>query len=90
MYFALGRSTLRLAQNGGQLPKFGAIQAVGEETLMVATFTLGSGEQILGGNVKKRAWNDFPDVESANGHLGRIIDILQEQKGARNHIHQGC
>src|SRR6266705_232985 len=31
MYFALGRSTLRLAQNGGQLPKFGAMQAVREE-----------------------------------------------------------
>src|SRR6266404_9547092 len=30
---------------------------------------IGIGEQILGGNVKKRAWNGFPDVESANGHL---------------------
>jgi ATP-dependent DNA helicase RecG len=30
---------------------------------------IGVGEQILGGSVKKRAWNGFPDVESANGHL---------------------
>jgi len=30
MYFALGTSTLRLAQNGGQLPKCGAMQIVGE------------------------------------------------------------
>lgn len=30
---------------------------------------IGIGEQILGGNVKKRGWNGFPDVESANGHL---------------------
>jgi ATP-dependent DNA helicase RecG len=30
---------------------------------------IGIGEQILGGGVKKRAWNGFPDVESTNGHL---------------------
>ncbi|HTB94344.1 MAG TPA: ATP-binding protein [Candidatus Sulfotelmatobacter sp.] len=31
---------------------------------------IGIAEQILGGNVKKREWNGFPDVESASGHIG--------------------
>lgn len=30
---------------------------------------IGIGEQLLGGNAKKRAWIGFPDVEAANGHL---------------------
>jgi ATP-dependent DNA helicase RecG len=30
---------------------------------------VGISEQILGGNVKQREWNGFPDVESANGHM---------------------
>ena len=30
---------------------------------------IGIAEQILGGNVKKREWNGFPDIESASGHL---------------------
>jgi len=30
---------------------------------------VGIGEQILGGGVKKRIWNGFPDVESSNGHI---------------------
>jgi ATP-dependent DNA helicase RecG len=30
---------------------------------------IGIGEQILGGNVKKREWSGFPDVESAAGHV---------------------
>jgi len=30
---------------------------------------IGIAEQILGGNVKKREWAGFPDVESANGHM---------------------
>ena len=30
---------------------------------------IGIGEQLLGGNAKKRDWAGFPDVEAANGHL---------------------
>ena len=30
---------------------------------------VGIGEQILGGNAKKREWDGFSDVEAANGHL---------------------
>jgi ATP-dependent DNA helicase RecG len=30
---------------------------------------IGISEQILGGNIKKREWSGFADVESANGHL---------------------
>jgi ATP-dependent DNA helicase RecG len=30
---------------------------------------IGIGEQLLGGNAKKRTWAGFPDVEAANGHL---------------------
>src|SRR5215472_11660393 len=30
---------------------------------------VGIREQILGGNVRRREWDGFPDVESANGHL---------------------
>ena len=30
---------------------------------------IGIGEQLLGGNAKKREWAGFPDVEAANGHL---------------------
>ena len=30
---------------------------------------IGIGEEMLGGNVKRREWNGFPDVEAANGHL---------------------
>jgi len=30
---------------------------------------IGISEQMLGGNAKKRAWDGFPDVEAANGHL---------------------
>lgn len=30
---------------------------------------IGIGEQLLGGNAKKRTWAGFHDVESANGHL---------------------
>jgi ATP-dependent DNA helicase RecG len=30
---------------------------------------IGISEQLLGGNVKKREWAGFPDVEAANGHL---------------------
>jgi ATP-dependent DNA helicase RecG len=30
---------------------------------------IGISEQILGGNVKDRLWDGFPDVESANGHM---------------------
>jgi ATP-dependent DNA helicase RecG len=30
---------------------------------------IGIGEQLLGGNVKKREWSGFPDVEAANGHM---------------------
>ena len=30
---------------------------------------IGITEQMLGGNVKKRGWNGFPDVEAANGHM---------------------
>jgi ATP-dependent DNA helicase RecG len=30
---------------------------------------IGIGEQLLGGNVKQRVWNGFPDIESANGHM---------------------
>jgi ATP-dependent DNA helicase RecG len=30
---------------------------------------IGISEQILGGNVKKREWAGFPDVEAANGHM---------------------
>jgi ATP-dependent DNA helicase RecG len=30
---------------------------------------VGIGEQLLGGNVKKREWDGFTDVEAANGHI---------------------
>lgn len=30
---------------------------------------IGITEQVLGGNVKKRLWDGFPDIEAANGHL---------------------
>jgi ATP-dependent DNA helicase RecG len=30
---------------------------------------IGIGEQLLGGNVKKRNWDGFPDIEAANGHM---------------------
>jgi ATP-dependent DNA helicase RecG len=30
---------------------------------------IGVGEQLLGGNVKKREWHGFADVEAANGHI---------------------
>src|SRR5579872_3716264 len=30
---------------------------------------IGVGEQLLGGNVKKREWAGFADVEAANGHI---------------------
>ena len=30
---------------------------------------IGIGEQVLGGNVKKREWAGFPDIEAANGHM---------------------
>jgi ATP-dependent DNA helicase RecG len=30
---------------------------------------IGIGEQVLGGNAKRRFWDGFPDPESANGHL---------------------
>jgi ATP-dependent DNA helicase RecG len=30
---------------------------------------IGIGEQLLGGNAKKRDWVGFSDVEAANGHL---------------------
>jgi ATP-dependent DNA helicase RecG len=30
---------------------------------------IGIGEQLLGGNVKRREWAGFPDIESANGHM---------------------
>jgi ATP-dependent DNA helicase RecG len=30
---------------------------------------IGISEQLLGGNVKKREWAGFPDVEAANGHM---------------------
>ncbi len=30
---------------------------------------IGIAETILGGNVKKRVWAGFPDIESANGHM---------------------
>lgn len=30
---------------------------------------IGISEQILGGNVKQRAWSGFPDIEAANGHM---------------------
>jgi ATP-dependent DNA helicase RecG len=30
---------------------------------------IGVGEQLLGGNVKKRHWDGFADVEAANGHM---------------------
>jgi ATP-dependent DNA helicase RecG len=30
---------------------------------------IGVSEQLLGGNAKRRSWDGFPDVESANGHV---------------------
>ena len=30
---------------------------------------IGISEQMLGGNVKKRGWNGFPDIEASNGHM---------------------
>ena len=30
---------------------------------------IGIGEQLVGGNVKKRTWDGFQDMEAANGHL---------------------
>jgi ATP-dependent DNA helicase RecG len=30
---------------------------------------IGIGEEMLGGNVKRREWAGFPDVEAANGHI---------------------
>jgi ATP-dependent DNA helicase RecG len=30
---------------------------------------IGISEQILGGNVKQREWDGFPDIEAANGHM---------------------
>jgi ATP-dependent DNA helicase RecG len=30
---------------------------------------IGISEQILGGNVKQREWEGFPDIEAANGHM---------------------
>lgn len=30
---------------------------------------IGIGEEMLGGNVKRREWSGFPDVEAANGHI---------------------
>ena len=30
---------------------------------------IGISEQILGGNVKQRDWDGFPDIEAANGHM---------------------
>jgi ATP-dependent DNA helicase RecG len=30
---------------------------------------IGVGEQLLGGNVKKRHWSGFADIEAANGHM---------------------
>ena len=30
---------------------------------------VGISEQVIGGNVKNRVWDGFPDVEAANGHL---------------------
>ncbi len=30
---------------------------------------IGIGEELLGGNVKKRTWDGFSDVEDANGHM---------------------
>jgi len=30
---------------------------------------IGISEQVIGGNVKQRLWDGFPDVEAANGHL---------------------
>jgi ATP-dependent DNA helicase RecG len=30
---------------------------------------IGISEQMLGGNVKQREWNGFPDIEAANGHM---------------------
>jgi ATP-dependent DNA helicase RecG len=30
---------------------------------------VGISEQVIGGNVKNRVWDGFPDVEGANGHL---------------------
>ena len=30
---------------------------------------IGISEDILGGNVKQRAWGGFPDIEAANGHM---------------------
>lgn len=30
---------------------------------------IGIGEEMLGGNVKRRDWSGFPDVEAANGHI---------------------
>jgi ATP-dependent DNA helicase RecG len=30
---------------------------------------IGIGEQLLGGNAKRREWGGFPDIEAANGHL---------------------
>jgi ATP-dependent DNA helicase RecG len=30
---------------------------------------IGIAEQILGGNIKKRVWSGFPDIEAANGHM---------------------
>lgn len=37
---------------------------------------IGVGEQSLGGNVKKRQWNGFTDIEAANGHIQAFEKIF--------------
>ena len=37
---------------------------------------IGVSEQLLGGNVKKREWDGFADVEAANGHLQAFEQIF--------------
>ena len=39
---------------------------------------IGISEQMLGGNVKQRDWDGFPDIEAANGHMLRLRDFLLE------------
>jgi ATP-dependent DNA helicase RecG len=37
---------------------------------------IGIGEHLLGGNVKKREWAGFPDIESANSHLSAFDRVF--------------
>ncbi|HKR12131.1 MAG TPA: ATP-binding protein [Pyrinomonadaceae bacterium] len=37
---------------------------------------IGISEQLLGGNVKRRTWDGFPDIESANGHMQAFESVF--------------